>query len=31
MGALSVPTSGIVYVDTMTVIYTVEPFRDFPW
>ena len=24
MGALSVPTSGIVYVDTMTVIYTVE-------
>ena len=24
MGALSVPASGIVYVDTMTVIYTVE-------
>lgn len=24
MGALSVPTSGIVYVDTMIVIYTVE-------
>jgi hypothetical protein len=24
MGALTLPTSGLVYVDTMTVIYTVE-------
>jgi len=29
MGALSVPTSGIVYVDTMTVIYTVERYSAY--
>ena len=24
MGALTLPTSGLVYIDTMTLIYTVE-------
>jgi hypothetical protein len=24
MGALTLPASGLVYVDTMTIIYTVE-------
>ena len=30
MGALSVPASGIVYVDAMTVIYTVERYPAYP-
>ena len=25
MGALTLPASGLVYIDTMTLIYTVEP------
>ena len=27
MGALTLPTSGVVYIDTMTLICTVERFR----
>jgi predicted nucleic acid-binding protein len=29
MGALTVPASGLVYVDTMTVIYTVERYPNY--